>query len=104
MVAWHTPATGQTQENLVSHTLPRTAWPMGRPPRHFALGARRLIGGRDEEDPMNSLGSPTEDTIEAVHRELNDPRATGALFGGQFLNIFGGELPGSLSHPRSRHT
>ena len=52
-------------------------------------------------DAMNSLGAPTEDTIEAVHRELNDPRASGALFGEQFPNIFGGELPRSLSHPRS---
>ena len=43
-------------------------------------------------DATNSLGSPTEDTIEAVHRELNDPRASGALFGEQFSNIFGGEV------------
>ena len=52
-------------------------------------------------DAMIFLGSPTEDTIETVHRGLSDPRASGALFEEQFPNIFGGELPRSLSHPRS---
>ena len=55
-------------------------------------------------DATNPPGSYPEDTIEAVHRVLNDPRASGTLFGGQFPNISGGGLPRSLSYPHSRHT
>ena len=89
MVAWDTPATGRTQENLVSHTLPRTALLWGRPPLHFALGARRLVGGRDEEDPQAHLRTLlTEEATEAAHRSLNTRRLMRAPFRDLFAEFF----------------
>ena len=88
MLVWYTPATGRTQENLVSHTLPRTALLWGRPPLHFALGARRLVGGRDEEDPPHLRTLLTEEAIEAAHRSLNTRRLMRAPFRDLFAEFF----------------
>ena len=61
MVAvWHTPTTGRTQENLVSHTLPRTACLVKFESPLFRLRDVLALDPGATVDAMNSLGSPTE--------------------------------------------
>jgi hypothetical protein len=61
----------------------------GKPRRHFALGARRLVGGRGGEDPSHLGTLLTEDCIESAHRTLNTHRRNGSLLHAHYALHFG---------------
>ena len=86
---WHTPATYELKRIWCDTlSLALLAW-WNSNPRHFALGARRLVGGRGGEDPPHLGTLLTEDCIESAHRTLNTHRRNGSLLHAHYALHFG---------------